>query len=238
MLDSKTAQARDTRRTELVAEIPRWYRPDVHLAATTLIGACFSALAVFQIHHLRPVDLWTVPAIWLLSNASEWRLHRDLLHKLKPWARVAFVRHTLQHHQLYFTDDMEIRSGRELRLVLLPPFAIAGVFLGTLPVTAALWLAFGRNVAALFVITTQGYVVSYEWLHMFYHLPRKSFIGRRWLIRKLGRHHAVHHAPERMNVWNMNVNFPLWDWVRGTIYRGEIQAADSVSSAENATTAS
>ena len=176
--------------------------------------------------------------MWLISNATEWRLHRDLLHKLKPWVKLAFERHTLEHHQLYFTDDMEIRSGRELRLVLLPPAAILGVFLLTLPLTALLWLAFGRNVAALFVISAQGYVLSYEWLHMCYHLPRESFVGRLWLVRKLGRHHAVHHAPERMNLWNMNVNFPLWDWVRGTIYRGDIDRMlrpPATAAIENAT---
>jgi len=199
-----------------------------------LIGLAVSALAASQIRQLRPVELWTIPAMWVLANASEWRLHRDLLHKLRPWMQLAFQRHTLEHHQLYFTDDMEIRSVRELRLVLLPPLAILGVFVITLPFTPLLWLAFGRNVAALFVITGQCYVLSYEWMHLSYHLPRESFVGRLRLVRKLGRHHAVHHAPERMNRWNMNVNFPLWDWVRGTIYRGEIETP-AMASTENAT---
>jgi sterol desaturase/sphingolipid hydroxylase (fatty acid hydroxylase superfamily) len=64
------------------------------------------------------------------------------------------------------------------------------------------------------------YVVSYEWLHLAYHLPADSFIGRRWLIARLRRHHALHHDPRLMQKWNFNVTFPIWDRVRGTVYRG------------------
>ena len=64
-----------------------------------------------------------------------------------------------------------------------------------------------------------GYVVSYEWLHLSYHLPPESFIGRLWLVRVLKKHHATHHDPQLMQKWNFNVTIPLWDLVRGTIYR-------------------
>ena len=37
---------------------------------------------------------------------------------------------------------------------------------------------------------------------------------------RLRQHHATHHRPELMQTWNFNVNFPLWDWVRGTTYKG------------------
>jgi hypothetical protein len=235
MLDAKTALARETIRAELVGQIPRWYNPWAHLAATTCLGLGFCALAASRIHQLTPLQLLIVPLVWVFSNASEWRAHRDLLHKIQPGAKLLFTRHTLQHHQLYFTDDMEIRDTKELRLVLFPPFAIGLIFVTTLPIAALFWFLGERNLAALFIITTQLYVVTYEWLHMSYHLPRESFIGRRWLVRKLGRHHAIHHALERMNVWNMNVNFPLWDWVRGTIYHGGDSAAVSRPAAKIAT---
>jgi hypothetical protein len=221
MLDAKALQEREALRADWVARIPRWYNPWVHLAITTTFGVGASALAIAQIHGLRPWQLLVIPGMWVFSNAVEWRAHRDLLHKLQPYAKPLYVQHTLQHHRLYFTEDMEIKNTRELRFVLIPSFGIFLILLGTLPAAAAIWLAGQHNVAALFIVMSQLYVVSYEWLHMSYHLPRRSFIGRRWLVRKLGRHHAIHHAPERMNLWNMNVNFPFWDWVRGTIYRGE-----------------
>jgi sterol desaturase/sphingolipid hydroxylase (fatty acid hydroxylase superfamily) len=225
MPDSRALREREALRADWVSRIPPWYNPWVHLLVTTSLGVGFSALAVAQIHGLRPLQLLVVPAVWVFSNAIEWRAHRDLLHKLEPWAKPLYVQHTLQHHRLYFTEDMEIRDSKELRMVLMPSFGMVLILLTTLPLAAALWSAGGHNLAALFIVTSQLYVVSYEWLHMSYHLPRRGFIGRRWLVRKLGRHHAIHHAPERMNRWNMNVNFPFWDWVRGSIYRGEAPQA-------------
>ncbi|HUB06780.1 MAG TPA: sterol desaturase family protein [Myxococcales bacterium] len=213
---------REALRAEWVGRIPRWYSPWLHIGATTALGCGLSLAALLSIRDLQPTQLLIVPLVFVLSNASEWRAHRDLLHKLQPWAKPIYVQHTLQHHKLYLTDDMEIRSARELRLVLIPSYGIVLIFLVTLPVTAALWLGGRHNLAALFVITTQLYVVSYEWLHLSYHLPRESFWGRRWLVRRLGRHHAIHHSPERMSRWNLNVTLPLWDWVRGTLWRDRV----------------
>jgi hypothetical protein len=212
---------REALRAEMIATIPRWYSPIAHIGLTTSIGVGLSLAALLQIHNLNPLELFIIPAMFIIANASEWRAHRDLLHKRQPWATPLYDQHTPIHHKLYLTSDMEIRSPRELNLVLMPPFGIAIIFVATLPVAVALWYFGQHNLAALFIITTQMYVVSYEWLHMSYHLPRTTLIGRNPLIRKLARHHAIHHAPERMNVWNLNVNFPLWDWVRGTIYRGD-----------------
>jgi hypothetical protein len=233
-LDVK-ADDREALRAEWVARIPRWYNPWAHLATTTALGAGFCALALTQIHGLAARELWILPATWIFANACEWRAHRDLLHRLTFYSKPLFTRHTLQHHRLYLTQDMEIRSSRELRLVLLPSFAIVLILAVTLPIAAALWLAGQRNLAALFIVMTQAYVVSYEWFHLSYHLPRDGFVGRLWLVRKLGQHHAIHHSPERMNRWNLNVNVPLWDWVRGTIYHGELGAQGRP---QNAATAS
>ncbi len=64
-----------------------------------------------------------------------------------------------------------------------------------------------------------GYVVSYEWMHLSYHLPPESFVGRLALVRFMRRHHAIHHDPRIMQKWNFNVSVPLWDVVRRTYVR-------------------
>ena len=135
---------------------------------------------------------------------------------------------------IFVTDDMAIRSSREFYLVLIPAYGIIAAGVGALPIPATLWLAFGlRNAALLFMVVTMGYVVAYEWLHLSYHAPADSFVGRMRIIQRLRRHHAVHHAPELMQKWNFNVTIPLWDWMRRTIYRGD---EDVVT--ESATTSS
>ena len=160
-----------------------------------------------------------MPIVYVISNAAEWRAHKDLLHRRTPPLHVLYDRHTPQHHMVFVTSDLEVRNTREFRLVLIPFYGVLAILSVTVPVAIALTLGGLRNVGALFVATTTFYVLSYEWLHLSYHLPRTSFIGRLGIIRVLRRHHATHHHPVLMQKWNFNVTVPLWDWVRGTTYR-------------------
>jgi hypothetical protein len=225
---------RDELRARIVAAIPRWYNPWVHLALPSLVGIGVLIACVTMLHAVRPLELLALPATFLVLNSGEWRIHRDMLHKRTPPLTVLYDRHTPEHHMIFVTDDMAIRSWREFRLVLIPAYGIIAAAFGALPIPLTLWLGFGLpNVALLFMATTMSYVVAYEWLHLSYHLPADSFIGSLSLIQRLRRHHAIHHAPELMQKWNFNVTIPLWDWVRRTIYRG-----DEASVTESATTSS
>ncbi len=215
---------REALRAELVARIPWWYSPWVHLAFPSLMGLGLIVLAALFVHDLRWYEAVFGVFIFLVSNASEWRAHRRLLHKRTRPLELIFDRHTPEHHAVYVRDDMEIRSSREFRLILIPAYGIVTIFLATSPVTIALGFLQQWNLSAVFVMVTMFYVVSYEWLHLSYHLPRESFVGRRWLIRQLRRHHATHHHPPLMQTWNFNVSLPLWDVVRGTIYKGPERA--------------
>jgi hypothetical protein len=223
VLGRLSSARRDELRARLIAEIPGWYRPWLHLAFPSLIGIAVIVASASLLRNVRPLDLVTIPATFLLLNAGEWRIHRDMLHRRTPPLGVLYDRHTPQHHMIFVTDDMAIRATREFRLVLIPAYGIIAAGVGALPIPAALWLGFGlRNPALLFMAVTMAYVVGYEWLHLSYHAPSSSFIGRLKLIQRLRRHHAIHHSPELMQKWNFNVTIPLWDWVRRTIYRGTI----------------
>jgi hypothetical protein len=215
-------ERRDDLRARAVGEIPGWYSPWLHLAFPSLVGIGVIVACVLSVHALRPIELVAVPLTFLVLNAGEWRIHRDLLHHRTPPLTVLYDRHTPQHHMIFVTDDMAIRSTREFYLVLIPAYGILAAGFGALPIPAALWLGFGmRNPALLFMATTMAYVVAYEWMHLSYHAPADSFVGRMQLIQRLRRHHAVHHAPELMQKWNFNVTIPLWDWVRRTTWRGD-----------------
>jgi hypothetical protein len=223
---------RDQLRDRLVAAIPRWYSPWLHLAFPSLVGLGVIAASLLALRHLQPIDLVAVPATFLVLNAGEWRIHRDLLHRRTPPFSVLYDRHTPEHHLVFVTEDMAIRSTREFHLVLIPAYGIVAAAVGALPIPATLWLGFGlRNPALLFMAVTMAYVVAYEWLHLSYHAPPDSAVGRLRVIQRLRRHHAVHHAPELMQSWNFNVTIPLWDWVRGTIYRDATESASSSSTA-------
>lgn len=211
---------REAFRAQLVAAIPGWYSPWAHLLFPSLVALLVIAGMISLLRDLRPLQLLTIPVVYLVSNAVEWRLHRDVLHRRFPFFEVIYDRHTPQHHRMFVDGDMAMRERREFRLVLIPFYGVLGIIAMDAPAALLLgWLGL-RNVAALFIATSAFYVVSYEWLHLAYHLPETHPVGRLAIIARLRRHHATHHDPRLMQRWNFNVTVPLWDLVRGTIYRG------------------
>jgi hypothetical protein len=212
---------RDRVRAEAVAQIPWWYNPWGHLAFPSLVGLGMIAAAIALLDGPSVWELLTVPVVFVLVNLNEWRIHKHMLHRPSWPLELLFWRHTPEHHVIFIRDDMAMRERREFRLVLIPFYGILAIFVSTLPITTGLWLLVSPNVALLFVATAMGYVVAYEWLHLSYHLPASSPIGRSRLIATLRRHHAMHHTPELMQRWNFNVTVPLADWLLGTTYRGQ-----------------
>jgi hypothetical protein len=216
---------RDRMRAEVLERTPPWYNPWAHLAFPSLFGLSFIALAVSLVHDVRWYEWLFIPTALGLLNLNEWHIHRNILHRRTWPLDVLFWRHTPEHHVIFIRDDMAMRSPREFRLVLIPAYGIVAIFVTSLPITAALWFFVSHNIAAFWVACSMGYTVSYEWLHLAYHLPHENPIARNPLIASLRRQHAVHHTPELMQRWNFNVTVPFADWVLGTTYRGPLPGA-------------
>jgi len=210
---------RKTAREKALAEIPEWYSPLGHLFFPSAIGLACIAIAIFQLHEVKPLEWLVLPIAYVISNMTEWRAHKHLLHHRTPPLQVLYDRHTPQHHMIFVTDDMSMRSRREFRLVLIPFYGVLAILAVTLPIALGLRLLGQRNSGLLFVIETTFYVLTYEWLHLAYHMPPTTLVGRIPGLATLRRHHATHHDPELMQKWNFNVTVPLWDLVQGTIYR-------------------
>ena len=222
-----TQDARSELRADLMAHVPRWYSPTLHLLGPAIGGLAIVALALSRIHDLRAWEFALVPFFLVASNAIEWHAHRDLLHRRTWPLEELYVRHTPQHHAVFVSEDMFIRDWREVKLVLLPAWGVLAIIVAGLPVGLLFALAGSTNVAALWVSSIVGYVLMYEWLHLAYHLPAEGAIGRLRVTRWLRRHHQRHHAPQLMQRWNFNVTIPLWDHVRGTVWH----PADAAESA-------
>jgi hypothetical protein len=212
-------EERDRIRREATAKRGKHYSPWLHLAVTSCFGLGALALAASLLSGVRWWELTAAGAYLVFANASEWRIHRDILHKRTRGATVLYDRHTPEHHMIFITDDMAIRGTAEFGLVLIPAYGIVLIFAGLLPLFGVIWLVGQHNLAALFCMVSMGYVVSYEWLHLSFHLPPDSWLGSLGVVRLLRRHHAVHHDPRLMQRWNFNVVVPLWDLVRRTYVR-------------------
>ena len=194
------------------------YSPARHLGFVVGFGAAVTALCVLLLDEVSALELMVVPLHWVVSNAAEWRFHRDLLHRRRPPLGWMYDAHG-GHHRVYVAGDMAVSGPHEWWTILLPWWAIAALAAALLPICGALALVFGANVGLLVMATSMVYVASYELLHLAFHLPARHPIGRLGLIRWLARHHERHHDPRRMRSHNFNVVWPLWDRLRGTTLR-------------------
>jgi hypothetical protein len=157
---------RDHVRAAANAKIPPWYNPWVHLAFPSLVGLTAISVSLSLLERPTVFEWLTVPIVFVLVNFNEWHIHRNVLHRRTWPLEVLYWRHTPEHHVIFVRDDMAMRETREFRLVLIPFYGILAIFVTTLPITATLWFFVSHNVALLWVATSMGYVVAYEWLHL------------------------------------------------------------------------
>lgn len=213
---------RERFRATMTAQVPRWYSPWAHLAAT--IGICLTAVIVslWRIDEVRWYELLAVPAAFLFANFFEWTVHRELMHRPRIIIKPLYGKHALMHHRVYRWGDMAIRDWRELPFVLLSAVNIFLVVTIMSVLALVPGMLLGPNVGWLVLITEASYVLSYELLHLSYHLPEGHPVRRIGLIRRLGEHHSRHHEPRLMRKWNLNVTIPLADWVLGTMAPKEL----------------
>jgi hypothetical protein len=184
------------------------------------VGVATIALAVPHITSVRPWEWSAIPLVFLIANFFEWRVHKHVLHKRRPFPLShLFDQHTPIHHVVYVTDDMAFREPREFALILMPAVGVAGAVLATSPMAYLAFRLVSANCAWLVLLSAALYMVGYELSHLSYHLPASHPIARLGLVQRLRRHHAVHHDPHLMQKWNFNVTIPLADWVMGTVYR-------------------
>lgn len=223
-LEGAQDEASERRRAAITSVIPGWYNPLVHLAIPTVIGLGLMFGAALRIHELRWFELLAIPITLFASFGFEWRAHKYILHKRRPLLGLLYERHELMHHVIFTYDRMAMRDRRELWLILMPAYAIVLVFAMVLPLALLLARLVGDNTALLMVITSMAFFLSYEWLHMAYHMPDESRIGRLSIIRRLREQHRRHHDPRLMKRWNFNVTFPVFDVILGTAWSPEREA--------------
>lgn len=198
--------------------IPPGYTGWLHLVFTFGIGGVVMATAILQLEQVRPLEWLTIPLAFLYANFAEYWGHRGPMHHLKRGLRLVYERHTRQHHRFFTDQSMELDGVRDMRAVLFPPILMT-FFITAFALPAWLLLAWAAspNVAWLFVATSLGYFLNYEFLHLAYHLPASNPIARWSLIGRLKRLHQAHHDPRLMARCNFNITYPICDALFGTL---------------------
>ena len=200
--------------------VPPGYQGWRHLLFTFGIGGAAMAGAILQLDQVRPLEWLAIPLTFLYTNFAEYWGHRGPMHHLKRGFRLVYERHTRQHHRFFTDQRMELDGLRDLRAVLFPPVLMIFFFTAfALPVGLLLaWVA-SPNVAWLYIATSLGYFLNYEFLHMAYHLPASHPVARWPLVGRLKGLHQAHHDPRVMASCNFNITYPIFDAVFGTLRR-------------------
>jgi len=204
-------------REQYKANISPFYSGLLHIAV--LYGAGFAAI-YYCISQLQGAGLEWLLAIpvFLGGNLFEWYIHRWVMHRrIDVFAlRAIYERHTREHHQ-YFTDnDITIDTTREFRIVFFPwrvlvAFGVMGVLLGYLAS-----ILINANAGYVVVITMVAQYLIYETFHYCCHVHENWFVRTMPFINTIRRHHTAHHNLGIMMKYNMNLTFPIADWLMGT----------------------
>jgi hypothetical protein len=215
MIPAEVAAFRDRYRADVIG--PR-YSGAAHFLFTTCMSLGVITALAWGVRAPTWREWLTVPIGFLVANAAEYFGHRGPMHHKRRFLGLIFKRHTLEHHRFFTDEAMSYESARDIKMVLFPPSVLLFFFGGIgLPLGGLAWLAFGGNVARLFLSTAFAYYLTYEWLHFSYHLSPETWLGRLRVIAALRGHHQRHHDPARMTTHNFNITFPICDAVFGTI---------------------
>jgi hypothetical protein len=205
-------------RKEYRSRIMGWYDGYLHLF--TMLAMVAAAFYIY-IQHIHDVTTWewlTIPITFLFTNVFEWVVHKYFMHRpvnIKVF-RVLYERHTLNHHQFFTDDEMRFRDHRDWRVTLFAPNVLVVFILMAIPAAALLGSVFSPNVGWLFMCVTTAMYFVYEAMHFCCHVEENWFVRNCPFVNTLRRHHTAHHNARLMMEVNMNVTFPVADWLFGS----------------------
>ena len=204
-------------RKKYQSEIHPLYNGPFHIGVIYVVGALAIGWCASRLVDATWEWLLVVP-IFVLSNLFEWYMHKNVMHRLiDVWAlRAIYDRHTRQHHQ-YFTDnEMTVDTTREWRIIFFPWRALFTFMALGVPFALLLGLAINPNAGYILMITIVGQYLIYETFHYCCHVHDNWFVRYMPFVNTIRRHHTMHHNKGIMMTHNMNLTFPIADWLMGT----------------------
>jgi hypothetical protein len=205
-------------RGEYRRRIAGWYNGWLHVAVIYTIGVAAFYIYVSNISNVVWWEWLTVPVVFMICNIFEWFLHRHVMHRpLRfPGLRAVYNRHTLTHHQFFTDDEMRFADQRDWRVTFFPPYALVVFILMSIPGALIMGWLLSANVGWLLISTTTGMYLIYEFMHFCCHVEDNAFVRYMPFVNTLRRHHTAHHDQSIMMERNMNLTFPIADWLFGT----------------------
>jgi hypothetical protein len=206
-------------RAEYRRKIEPWYNGFVHVAVVYALGGSLLWWVLSQLERPITVVQWlVVPAVALTANLLEWAVHRYVMHRpgRNLVARAIYRRHTLMHHQFFTSEDPTLEGVRDFRIVFFPPYTELGVLALAAPGALLIASVLGANAGWLTLATVGVLYLVYETFHFCCHVPENWFVRHAPLVNTIRRHHIAHHDQGIMMHLNMNLTFPIADYLFGT----------------------
>jgi hypothetical protein len=210
------------------------YSGRVHFAFTNVVLLGLIAGLLARLHGVRPWEWALVPSGFLFANLIEYIAHRYPLHRPYRFSKFIYKAHGIAHHRFFTAeseDAMTTQHHRDYFVVLFGPVSQAiMIFCIGVPASLIAGLLMGRNAGLLFMATSVAYFLTYEWLHLIYHLPSSNLLTKLPGMRALRRHHTAHHDLKLMTKWNFNITFPIFDAILGTTWKPVAEGEKNSSS--------
>jgi len=204
-------------REQYLAQIHPLYSGTVHIGVIYAVGlgviiGCLNRMAGATWEWLLVIP------VFVFSNLFEWWIHKNLMHRLVDvWAlRAIYDRHTRQHHQYFSDNEMTVEATREWRIIFFPWRALFSFMLLGVPFALALGWLLGPNAGYVLMVTIIAQYLIYETFHFCCHVHDNWFVRNAPFINTIRRHHTAHHNMGLMMSVNMNLTFPIADWLMGT----------------------
>lgn len=220
-MELSTSDMRDKQRAfraEYRRRIIGWYNGWLHVAVIGVIG--IASMYVFITNIENPVwwEWLTIPVVFVLCNVFEWFLHLHVMHRPTriPGMRAIYQRHTINHHQFFTEQEMRFADHWDWRVTFFPPFALVVFILMSIPPALLLGWLISPNVGWLVMCSTSGMYLIYEFMHFCCHVSDNWFLRYCPFLNTIRRHHTAHHEQSIMMERNMNLTFPISDWLFGT----------------------
>jgi hypothetical protein len=226
MTDAATKELADTPmsdrqrryREQYRSRIVGWYNGWLHVSVIYAIGLAAMSIYIQSMQDIRWWEWLIVPAVFLIANMFEWWVHRHVMHRPQKLRalRAVYNRHTLMHHQFFTDHEMRFAGQHDWRVTFFPPFALVTFILMSTPAALVAGWLFSPNVGWLVMATTTAMYLIYEFMHFCCHVEDNWLVRNAPFVNTIRRHHTAHHNQSIMMERNMNLTFPIADWLFGT----------------------
>ena len=218
ILDSPMSERQRRYRETYRSRIVGWYNGWLHVATIYVIGIAAMTIYIQSMNNIRWWEWLIVPITLIGANFFEWFLHQHIMHRPQkhPALRAIYQRHTLMHHQFFTDQEMRFAGEHDWRVTFFPPFALVTFICMSVPIALIAGWIFTANMGWLVIATTTTMYLLYEFMHFCCHVDENWFVRNVPLVNTIRRHHEAHHKQSLMMERNMNLTFPIMDWLMGT----------------------